>query len=121
MTYRNVLTAMIDLINVLNPQGKTNSLATGKGSKEGEKKKKWKKKKKKAKIHTTESGNFCFSSLKSEVLAGSAVIIIPSNSWHFNLPSHQGKSAHKSCKARWVPRGGFVAEDSTFLPRLGKK
>lgn len=120
MTYRNVLTAMIDLINVLNPQGKTNSLATGKGNKEGGKKKKLKKKKK-AKIHTTESGNFCFSSLKSEVLAGSAVIIIPSNSWHFNLPSHQGKSAHKSCKARWVPRGGFVAEDSTFLPRLGKK
>lgn len=40
MTYRNVLTAMIDLINVLNPQGKTNSLATGKGNKEGGKNKK---------------------------------------------------------------------------------
>lgn len=60
-------------------------------------------------------------SRKSEVPAGSAVIIISSNSWHFNLPSHQGKSVHKSWKARWSLRGVFVTEDSTFVPCLGKK
>lgn len=38
ITYRNVVTAMIDLINALNPQSKTNSLATCKGSKEEGKK-----------------------------------------------------------------------------------
>lgn len=80
-------------------------------------------KKKRKKKHTpiVETGNFCSSSLKSEVLAGSTVIIISSNSWHFNLPSHQGKSVHKSCKARCILRGILVAEDSTFLPRSGKK
>lgn len=67
------------------------------------------------------SGSFCFSSLESEVLAGSAVIIISSNSWHFNLPSHQGKSVLKGWKARWSLRGAFIAEDSTFMPCLGKR